>query len=124
MKSKKTLTSILLWVLGMLLSVGAPLTATLSFFPVWVAQGGEFVISGFTVLIAIICALPIYRWIKSELASPSGVTIWLVLFLTFFALSRVADEMRVIAFVGFIGNILGGIAFRIRKQLKEEKSDE
>lgn len=124
MKSKKTLVNILLWLVGMMLSVGAPLMATLSFFPVWVAQGGEFVVSGFAVLIGIICALPLYRWIKSGLASPSGVTVWLVLFLLFFALSRVADEITVIAFVGFIGNILGGIAFKIGKKLKEEKGDE
>lgn len=124
MKSKKTLTSIIFWLVGMLLSVGAPLVATLSFFPIWVAQGGEFVVSGFTLLIAIICALPLYRWLKGGLASPSGITIWLVLFLIFFALARVADEMTVVAFVGFIGNVLGGIAFRLGKKFTEEKADE
>ena len=108
----------------MLLSVGAPLIATLSFFPAWVAQGGEFVISGFTLLIAIICALPLYRWLKNGISSPSGITVWLVLFLIFFALARVADEMTVIAFIGFVGNLLGGIAFKIRKKLKEEENNE
>ena len=114
----------MLWVVGMLLCVGAPLIATLSYFPVWVAQGGEFVISGFTLLIAIICALPLYRWLKNGISSPSGITVWLVLFLIFFALARVANEMTVIAFVGFVGNILGGIAFKISKKLTEEGKNE
>ena len=124
MKSKKTPISILFWALGMLLSVGAPLTTTLSFFPAWVAQGGEVIISGFTLLIAIICALPFYRWIKNGLSSPSGITVWLVLFLIFFSLSRVADEMTVISFIGFLGNLLGGIAFRISKKIKEDNGNE
>ena len=116
--------NLLLWLLGVLLSIGSPLIATLSFFPLWVAKGGEVMVSGFTLLLLLLCALPIYRLIKKGISSPSGITLWLILFLLFFALSRIAEQMTVISLVGLIGNLCGGALFKLRERLSEGDRDE
>jgi nicotinamide riboside transporter PnuC len=59
------------------------------------------------------------------LTSYSSYFLWLILFLLFFALSKIADQMTVISLVGFIGNLLGAICFFIAKRLnKIRKSEE
>ncbi len=124
MNQRPTLISLMLLLGGLILSVGSPLVATLSFFPLWISKGGEVVVSGFALLLILISALPFYRLIKKGIASPSGITIWLLLFLLFFSMSKIADQMTIISFVGLIGNLLGGILFKIRNKIKEDRSNE
>ena len=40
-----------------------------------------------------------------------------------FALSRIADQMTVISLVGFIGNLIGAIIFRIAKRYNQNGAD-
>lgn len=106
----------LLKALGLVLSVLPPTLATLSYFPIWIAEGGEFVASGLSLLLLLVSFLPLWNLIKRLLASPSVFTVWLIAFIAFFALSRIADEMTVISFIGFIGNLLGAICYRAAKR--------
>jgi hypothetical protein len=59
--------------------------------------------------------VPIFRAIKRALASPSAPLLWLVIFLLFLSLSRIADDITVIAFVGFVSNLCGALFFRLAK---------
>lgn len=93
--------------------------AVLSYFPIWVAEGGESVLSGFTALLLILTAIPLYRVIRGLLRSPSAWVMWLVCFILFLTLSRIADEMTVISFVGLVSNVLGALIYR-----REEKKNE
>lgn len=95
-------------------------SAILCYFPVWVAEGGEGIIPGVTVLLLTLAALPLWRLIRRALASLASYTLWLIAFLVFLCLSRIADEMTVISFVGFVGNALGAIVFRIADRLKDK----
>ena len=45
---------------------------------------------------------------------------WLVSFLIFFCLSRIADEMTVISFVGFVGNLIGALFFHLGRRERSE----
>ena len=92
------------------LPVGA---AILCYFPLWIADGGEGILPGFTALLLAAAALPLWRLIRRALASAASYTLWLIAFLFFLCLSRIADEMTVISFVGFIGNAAGAILFKI-----------
>lgn len=114
-----------LHILGFLLCILPPAICTLSYFPLWRETGYESCIAGGVAILLILCALPIYKLIKRMLTSYSSYLLWLVLFLLFFALSRIADQMTVISLVGFIGNLLGAICFFIAKRLnKIRKSEE
>ena len=54
----------------------------------------------------------IIRWLQSF----SSYVMWLLLFLLFLGLSRIADQMTVISFVGFISNLIGSFFFAAAKR--------
>ena len=45
---------------------------------------------------------------------------WLVLFILFFALSKIADQMIVISFIGFISNFISSFIFRAARGDRNE----
>ena len=45
------------------------------------------------------------------------------LFVLFFVLSKIADEMTVIAFVGFVSNLLGALLFKLSGLKKVRGND-
>ena len=98
---------------GLALCIVPPALATLFYFPVWISKGGEFVFSGLALILLIFALLPLWRAISKMLKSPAVYTLWLIAFIVFSSLSRIADEMTVISFVGFISNALGAILFRM-----------
>lgn len=104
---------ILLTLLGFLFSIGLPLAATLSFFPLWRAKGDSAVLAGGTLLLIALCALPLWRAVKVLLRSPSVWGLWLFAFLAFSLLESIAAEMCTICFFGLIGNLIGTLCFRL-----------
>ncbi len=108
----------LLYFSGLLISVLPVLLATLSYFPLWCKRGGEYALSGITLILLIIAALPLLRTIRARLRSPSAYTVWLIIFLLFYALSKIADEVVVIAFVGFISNLIGAFIFSLSRKIR------
>lgn len=114
---------IILRALGVAVSVLPPAIAALSYFPIWCAAGGEYVVSGFVALLLLLCALPLFNVIKKVLKSPSVWVMWLIAFIAFFSLSKIADEMVIISFVGFVSNVVGAVLFRLAGS-KEKNSDE
>lgn len=110
---EKLYKSIILRALGVLVSVLPPALAVISYFPVWCAAGGEYVVSGFVLLLLLLSAMPLFNLIKRLLASPAVWVMWLVAFIVFFSLSRIAEEMVIISFVGFVSNVIGAILFKL-----------
>ena len=105
-----------LHIAGFLLCIVPPAVCTLAYFPLWKEVGYENCIAGGVALLLALCAIPIFKLIKRWLESYSSYILWLMLFLIFFGLSRIADQMTVICFVGFIGNILGSVCFWLAKR--------
>ena len=101
---------------GLAVSVIPPLLAVLSYFPVWSERGGTAVLSGFAALLAVMCAVPIFKLLRRALSSPSAWMMWLVTFVLFLVLARIADEMVVISFVGTVSGLVGAVLFRIAKR--------
>jgi hypothetical protein len=99
--------------LAIAISVIPPAVATLLYFPAWSATGGELMMSGGTALLLVIAAMPLYNVVKAKLRSPAIWSIWLAAFTAFLFLSRIANEMTVICFVGFVSNLIGSIIFRL-----------
>ena len=104
-----------------LISATVPvIIATLSYFPLWREKGGLTVLSGFTLLLLLLAIVPLIKLLTRLLNSPTATTMWLVLFLTFFVLSKIADEMVVISFVGYLGNLAASFLWRFSGRLKRE----
>lgn len=110
-----------LHILGFTLCIAPPAICTLLYFPLWKAVGYEQCIAGGTALILVLCLIPLYKYLKAGLKGFGAYTMWLILFLLFLALSKIADQMTVISFVGFVGNLLGAGCFGIAKRLKGGK---
>ena len=111
--SKKWAISLLLHLASIALCVVPVTVSILCYFPVWRAEGGEVLLSGVTMLLLALASLPLYKLLAHKLRSPAAYTVWLIAFLIFLALSKIADEMVVISFTGFIGNALGAIVYRL-----------
>ena len=72
-------------------------------------------------LLIIISFFPLYKLIRKLLASPASYMVWLIIFITFFTLSKIGQEMTVISFFGFLGNLLGAVCFWLAKGRRAEK---
>ena len=120
MKSPKTniFVSLGLHLLGFCLCIAPPAVCTLDYFPLWREMGYQSCIAGGTALLLALCIIPIYKLIKRGLEGFSSYMMWLLLFLIFFGMSRIAEQMTVISFVGFIGNLLGSVCFYIAKRIR------
>ena len=104
--------------LGIVLCVLPVSLSILCYFPVWVAEGGEGIMPGLAALLLVLAAIPLWRLIRRALSSMASYTLWLVAFILFLCLSRIADEMTVISFVGFVGNAIGAVVFRLSERLR------
>lgn len=104
---------------GLVFSTLPPLLAVLSYFPIWKNRGAEAILSGLSLCLILICAVPIIRAIKRAIASPSAPLLWFFLFILFFTLSKIAEDITVIAFVGFISNIIGALFFAKAKRTED-----
>ena len=115
MKTRKTnvFVNLGLHILGFSLCILPPAICTLSYFPLWKSVGYESCIAGGTALVLALTIIPIYKLIRQRLTSFSSYIMWLFLFLLFFGMSKIAAQMTVISLVGFIGNLLGAICFRL-----------
>lgn len=123
MKSQKTsvFVNLGLHILGFLLCIVPPAVCTLNYFPLWREVGYESCIAGGTALILALCIIPIYKLIRKGLDSFSSYMVWLLLFLLFFGMSRIAEQMTVISFVGFIGNLLGAVCFHFTRRYRRSE---
>ena len=119
MKRSKTnvFVSFGLHILGFLLCILPPAICTLNYFPIWREVGYESCIAGGVALLLALCAIPLYKLVAERLKSFSSYLMWLVLFLLFFGMSRIADQMTVICFVGFVSNLMGAVCFHIAKKI-------
>ena len=123
MKSQKTsiFVNLGLHILGFLLCIVPPAVCTLNYFPLWREVGYESCIAGGTALILALCIIPIYKLIRKGLDNFSSYMVWLLLFLLFFGMSRIAEQMTVISFVGFIGNLLGAVCFHFARRYRRSE---
>lgn len=116
--SNNTLRYLALKLLGLLICTLPPLIAVLSYFPLWLGSSGGQVLSGICVLLCIFAYAPILRALRRALESNAVWLLWLVLFIVFTLLSRIAVEVTAISLVGFIANVLGAIVLKLAERLK------
>ena len=111
---------ILLHILGLSFCTLPPIICTLSYFPLWESDSGKSLAGGVALLLAI-SALPLIKHLSRLLTSGASYVMWALIFLTFLSLSRIAEQMTVISFVGFISNLIGAVLIRIARGRKESR---
>ena len=107
----------ILCAVAVILDVGAPLAATGTYFPVWINRSAGATMSGMFLFLALICALPLVKWIMAHLSSPSAWMVWTVLFVLFASLESIVSEVKVIALVGTVANVIGAVIYKLGKKL-------
>lgn len=112
-QNKSKFVNIILHIIGFLLCIIPPAVCTMLYFPVWREAGAASCIAGGGALVLVICAIPLYKLLRRALSGASAYMMWLIAFLVFFGLSKIAVEMTVISFVGFVSNLLGAILMKI-----------
>lgn len=116
--------SLLIRALGIIICICPVVCAILSYFPLWIARDDACALSGIALCLILIALIPFYKYIIRALKSPSAHTMWFIVFVIFFFLSKISDEMTVIAFVGFISNLFGAMIFKLGKRYGGRKDDE
>lgn len=98
--------------------IGAPLTATLLQFPVWIAASDKATMSGTFVILAAICSIPFFKQIKEYMKSPAAWVMWGVMFGAFIALRAIIDQMVIVCGIGFAANVLALPIYKAADYLK------
>ena len=110
--------------LGMAISVIPVTVSIFSYFPLWISRQDASLLSGISLILIVLAAVPIYKQLKQAMHSPSAPLMWFFFFLLFLLLSRIADEMTVISFVGFITNLIGSVFFKLAKRYDKSEADD
>lgn len=96
----------LLRAIGLIFFIAPPLVATLNYFPLISGQPRKQISFAGVFLIVIAC-IPLWKFIKRLLKSPSALKTWIVLFLLFLVGEAISHEIKCIALVGIIGSLIG-----------------
>ncbi len=105
-------------------SVGSPLAATISQFPIWVHDGSEATVSGCFLLLVFLCCIPFIRQIKAFMKSPSAPIMWTIFLVLFVALRNIIDQMVMVCAVGLLSNLVGMGLYKIGDNIKEKSEQE
>ena len=100
----------LLRCIGMVFFIVPPVVATANYFPLLSGQPRKQ-LSFAAVALILIAFIPLWRFIKQMLKSPSALKIWVALFLIFLVCESIASEVKCIAIVGVIGSLIGDAFF-------------
>ncbi len=115
---EKRIGALALRLLGLVACILPPTVCTLSYFPLWVERGSGTTVSGMALVLLMICAVPLFRYFRKAIGTPSSPIVWLAIFLLFLFLSKIAEQITVISLVGFIGNLIGSVLFRLAKRVR------
>ena len=117
MKQNNAIKRSVLRVIALTVCILPPAIATISYFPVWVVREDTSVLSGMALLVLTIVLIPLMKYIKEKMESPSAPVIWMISFLLFFLLSKMATEMTIISLIGFISNLIGTLIFKLADKI-------
>ena len=99
-----------------------PVAVTIfSYFPLWIRREDASILSGVSLLLIGVALVPLFTYFRQILKSASAPVMWFILFVTFFLLSKIADEVTVISFVGFTTNLIGTLLFKLAKKYGPEE---
>ena len=114
---------ILLYSVGLICCTVPVISTIILYFPIWRDRSAAAALSGFTLLLILMALAPMFSTVKSILRSPAAYTMWFISFIAFFLLSKIADEMTVISFVGFVSNLVGAFFLKAAKRASRPEGE-
>ena len=120
--TKRTKGKILKWIALLLFDVGVPLGFAFALFPVWVEKSAEKTISGIFLVFALICVIPVFKWLSKHAWTPSSWILWVILFVLFAGLRAIIDDMVLICLAGAVSNLIGSLLYKIGEKLENENA--
>ena len=120
-RNKGKYVNLALHIIGFSLCIVPPLVCTLSYFPLWKNAGYSYCIAGGTALLLVLCFFPLLKFVGRAISSYGSYIVWLLCFVIFYSLSKIADQMTVISLIGFMGNLAGTVCFKIAKRRHDER---
>ena len=102
--------------LGVCTSVIPVAVTIFSYFPLWLDREDASILSGVSLLLISAALVPLFTYFRQALRSASAPVMWFILFVIFLLLSKIADEVTVISFVGFLTNLIGTLLFKLAKR--------
>ena len=102
--------------LGIIVSVIPVAVTIFSYFPLWIAREDASILSGLSLILFCAAIVPLFKHLKEIFHTPSAPVMWFIFFALFFLLSKIAHEVTVISFVGFVTNLLGSLLFKLAKR--------
>lgn len=106
------------------LDVAAPLTATLTQFPVWVERSADATVSGMFVFLALLSVIPFLKQIREYFKSPDAWVVWCVIFVFFVVIQNIVQEMLIVSFVGLVANIVGKGVYKLGEFIGSRPDEE
>jgi hypothetical protein len=106
--------------LGIFFSVIPVGVSIFSYFPLWISRNDASVLSGLSLILTLAALVPLARYIKKAMRTASAPMMWFIIFITFMLLSRIADEVTVISFIGFVGNLIGAACFKLARARRDD----
>lgn len=112
---------IILFAVGLLFCILPPVLVTLEYFPLFKAQPDKGV-SVMAVLFLVIAVIPLWKYVKKALQSPSAWMVWLCIYVFSLAFSPIIQQMKVISLVSLATSLVGALFFKFaRKYLPKKK---
>lgn len=115
---KRTTKGHIIYYTGLAVSILAPLVAAATQFPVWTEKVPGTQIGGMFIFVSLLCLIPLFNHLKIALKSPSSCLLWTLVFVCTWALSKIIDELLIVALVGAIANYAGALLCGIGNYLR------
>lgn len=110
----------ILYIVGLVIACGVPLVVALFQFPIWIAQGAEYTVSGIVLIFIPLCLIPFWRHLKEYFKNPSAWMLWLIIFAVFYAINTIIDQVVIISAFGAGANIIASVLFYLSKKIKDK----
>ncbi len=121
-KMKSKIKHALISLTALCFAILPPGIAVLEYFPLFKSRADGSVLSGFVIILLTICGVPLFKLLQRAVKSPTAIGIWFAVFIIFFFLSKIADEMCVISLAGFIGNLIAALIWKLDKKLLKKEN--
>lgn len=112
---------ILFGFIALLFCVGAPIIATLAYFPLFIEQSAEKTFSGGVLVLLLLCAVPLFNTVKKAVKKAPVKWIWLIwaiLFGILYLLQPIIEELIIVSLVGAIGGAISIVFFALARRYK------
>jgi chromate transport protein ChrA len=109
--------AMLIHIVGLIVCIVPPALAALDLFPL-LSETPQKQISTVGALMLLLCCVPLWRSLKVFLRSPSAWKLWLVVYVVFYLLSAISEEITTIALIGLASSVLGEIVFVLEKRYR------